>query len=124
MPGLAAKPVIDIVLEVADSSDEGAWLQELEACGYVLRIREPEWHEHRMLKGPDTDVNLHVYPAGCPEIAKTLRFRDWLRGHPADRELYEGKKRELATLEWESVDDYARAKTGLIEAILKRAVHP
>ncbi len=65
VPGLAAKPVIDLVLVVADSADEDAWLPALESAGYVLRIREPEWHQHRMLKGPDTDINLHVFSAGC-----------------------------------------------------------
>ena len=66
VPGLAAKPRIDITMEVADSSDEAAYVPALEAAGYVLHIREPEWHEHRVLKGPDTDVNLHVFALGSP----------------------------------------------------------
>ncbi len=79
VPGLAAKPIIDIVLEVADSAAESAYLPPLESHGYVLRIREPNWWEHRMLKGPDTDINLHVFTAGCPEVARLLQFRDRLR---------------------------------------------
>src|SRR5438034_9807680 len=66
--GLAAKPIIDMVLVVEDSAEEGAYVPDLEAEGYVLRIREPEWHQHRLFKGPDTDINLHVFSEGCPEV--------------------------------------------------------
>ena len=121
MPGLAAKPIIDIVLVVADSADEGAYARSLEAAGYVLRIREPDWFEHRMFKGPDTDINLHVFSFGCPEIERTLRFRDWLRANAGDRALYERTKRALATREWEHVQNYADAKTAIIDEILARA---
>ena len=79
VPGLAAKPIIDLLLVVADSSDEPSYVPPLEAAGYVLRIREPDWHEHRVLKGPDTDINLHVFSPGSPEIHRTLAFRDRLR---------------------------------------------
>ncbi len=122
MPGLAAKPVIDIVLAVSDSADEGAYVASLEAAGYVLRIREPHWFEHRMFKGPDTDINLHVFSLGCSEIERTLRFRDWLRANATDRELYEQTKRELATEDWELVQNYADAKTAIIDEIRSRAV--
>jgi GrpB-like predicted nucleotidyltransferase (UPF0157 family) len=64
VPGLAAKPIIDMCLVVSDSSNEGSYVPVLEAAGYVLRIREPEWYEHRLLKGPDPNVNLHVYSEG------------------------------------------------------------
>jgi len=124
VPGLAAKPIIDITLAVADSADESAYAPALEGAGYALRIREPEWRQHRMFKGPDTGVNLHVFSAGCPEIGRILRFRDWLRNHAADRELYARTKRALAEREWKSVDEYARAKTAVIEEILARACDP
>ncbi len=88
VPGLAAKPVIDIDLVVADSSDEDAYVPPLEAAGYVLRIREPDWYEHRLFKGPDTNVNVHVFSAGCEEVERMVAFRDWLRTHDDDRELY------------------------------------
>ncbi|HLJ81471.1 MAG TPA: GrpB family protein, partial [Ktedonobacterales bacterium] len=100
VPGLAAKPRIDMVLVVASSADEPAYAPELEAAGYVLRVREPDWYEHRVFKGPDTDVNLHVFSAGCPEIDRMLLFRNWLRGNTADRQLYERTKRELARQDW------------------------
>lgn len=121
MPGLAAKPVIDIMLMVSDSSDESAYLLTLESAGYKLRIREPNWFEHRMFKGPDTDVNLHVFSLGCAEVDRMLMFRDWLRGNPADRDLYARTKLKLAEQEWEHVQNYADAKTSVIEEILTRA---
>jgi len=88
IPGLTAKPIVDIVLVVADSRDEAAYAPALEKAGYKLRIREPEWHEHRMFKGGDDKVNLHVFSTGCPEVDRMLGFRDWLRCNEEDRELY------------------------------------
>jgi GrpB-like predicted nucleotidyltransferase (UPF0157 family) len=122
VPGLAAKPRIDILLVVPRSADEPAYVPALEAAGYVLRIREPDWYEHRVLKGPDTDVNLHVFSPGSPEIDRMRRFRDWLRRNPADRQLYERTKRDLARREWKYTQQYADAKTEVVETILARAL--
>jgi len=121
VPGLPSKPVIDIVLAVPDSSIEASYVPDLEAAGYVLRIREPGWFQHRVFKGPDTDVNLHVFTAGCSEIARMLAFRDWLRQNPVDRDLYAATKRELATLEWRFVQHYADAKSEVVADIMSRA---
>ena len=121
VPGLTAKPVIDVILVVADSADESAYAPHLETAGYLLRIREAHWHEHRMFKGPDTDMNLHVFSQGCPEIGRMLLFRDWLRDNPADRDLYARTKMDLADREWKQVQDYADAKTAVVEEILARA---
>jgi GrpB-like predicted nucleotidyltransferase (UPF0157 family) len=121
VPELAAKPRIDILLIVPNSVDEPSYVPALEAAGYVLRIREPDWHEHRVFKGPDTDVNLHVFSPGSPEIERMLLFRDWLRSNPSDRRLYEHTKRELARREWKYTQNYADAKTDVVEEILARA---
>ena len=121
VPGLAAKPLIDVVLAVADSSDESAYVPELEAAGYVLRIREPDWNEHRLFKGPDTNVNVHTFSEGCAEIERMTSFRDWLRTHDDDRELYLSAKRELAAQRWKHVNNYADAKSAVVEEIIARA---
>jgi GrpB-like predicted nucleotidyltransferase (UPF0157 family) len=124
VPRLAAKPRIDIVLAVDDSSDEQSYVPALESAGYVLRIREPEWHEHRVFKRSDVDVNLHVFSTGCIEIARMIRFRDHLRSNPADRALYERTKRDLAGRTWKYTQHYADAKSELVEEILERASTP
>lgn len=121
VPGLVAKPRIDMLLIVLDSADESAYVPPMEAAGYELRIREPDWYEHRLFKGPDTDVNLHVFSPGCVEIERMLLFRNWLRAHPSDRELYERTKRELAQTNWKYVQNYADAKTQVVEEIIARA---
>jgi GrpB-like predicted nucleotidyltransferase (UPF0157 family) len=122
VPGLGAKPVIDIALEVADTSDEPAYVDDLDAAGYVLRFREPDWFEHRLFKPADGSVNLHVFPAGCSETDRMVRFRDWLRADDADRELYLRTKRELAARDWKYMQQYADAKTGVVEEIMGRAM--
>jgi GrpB-like predicted nucleotidyltransferase (UPF0157 family) len=120
VPGLAAKPRIDILLVVRDSAEEAAYVPALEEAGFVLRIREPDWHEHRLLRRADLDVNLHVFSAGSPEIERMLRFRNRLREHDDERELYERTKRELAERPWRFMQEYADAKGEVVEGILDR----
>ena len=121
VPGLPAKPLLDILLVVADPTDEAAYVPALEAQGYRLHIREPEWHQHRLLKGVAPDVNLHVFGPDSSEAERMLRFRDWLRAHDADRDRYAHAKRELASRQWKYVQFYADAKSEVVEAILARA---
>jgi GrpB-like predicted nucleotidyltransferase (UPF0157 family) len=124
VPGLAAKPCIDMTMIVPNSADEDDYLPALDAAGYVLRIREPDWHEHRCFKGPDTNVNLHVFSPGSVELERMVGFRDWLRTHDDDRDLYERTKRELGAREWQFVQNYADAKTTIVEEIIARAGLP
>ncbi len=121
VPGLAAKPIVDVLLGVPDSADESAYLPALEAAGYRLRIRQPGWHEHRMFKGPDAEVNLHVFTVGSPEIARMLAFRDRLRTVREERERYEAAKRALAARRWQFLQDYADAKDEVVAGIVGRA---
>jgi GrpB-like predicted nucleotidyltransferase (UPF0157 family) len=122
VPGLPAKPIIDMLLAVADSADEPAYVPSMEAGGYAVRIREPDWHEHRVFKGPDTDINLHTFSDGSSEIARMLAFRDRLRTHDDERERYLATKRELAARHWIYVQDYADAKGEVVEGIIERAM--
>jgi GrpB-like predicted nucleotidyltransferase (UPF0157 family) len=120
VPGLAAKPIIDIVVGIDDPDDEPAYLPDLEAAGYAVRVREPE---HRCLRTgePDEPVNLHCYPPDHVEVRRYLVFRDRLRASEADRELYATTKRQLAQREWRDVNYYAEAKGPVIGEILARA---
>ena len=121
VPGLAAKPVIDVTLVVADSGDEPAYLPDLEAAGFTLRIREPEWEEHRVLVLEDPKTNLHVYSPGSGEPARVRMFRDWLRTHDADREEYAALKTELAGRGFGDVMDYNNHKAALVYDLYERS---
>ena len=120
--GLAAKPIVDMLLTVEHFQDEASYLPRLEAAGYVLRVREPDSYEHRMLRTPERDVHIHVYSRGCPEIDRYLTFREQLRSNFDDRQLYEKTKRRLAAEDWQHMDAYAEAKTEVIEAVIASAI--
>lgn len=122
--GLPAKPVIDVDLTVADSSDERAWLPPLEAAGFTLVVREPWWQEHRCLVHEEPRCNLHVFSSGAAEPVRHRIFRDWLREHPEDRALYlEAKLGAAARANeaGEDVMDYNARKEPVIHAIYDRA---
>jgi len=117
VPGLAAKPIIDVDLLVNDSADEDLYVPALEPLGYHLLLREPWWHGHRMLIGGDEDIHLHVWSHDSPEAIRHRLFRDWLRSHPDDRDLYAATKRRLAD---EQSPDYTMAKSDVIDQIFAR----
>jgi GrpB-like predicted nucleotidyltransferase (UPF0157 family) len=121
VPGLVAKPIIDIILVVLNSADEPSYVPALTAAGYRLVIREPNWFEHRLFKGPDTDINMHVFTDGADEVDRMLRFRDRLRADERDRELYARTKRTLAGQHWRHVQHYAEAKSDVVQQIMERA---
>ena len=121
VPELSAKPIIDMVLAVADSSDESSYVPQLEKLGYVLKIREPDWYEHRVLKPQDKTANLHVFTTGCEKIERMIVFRDWLRNHPEDRKLYEATKHKLSQQTWKYIQNYADAKSEVVREIMNRA---
>lgn len=121
VPGLAAKPIIDILVVVEDAADESRYLRQLEAAGYVLRVREPDWHQHRMFRTPERDVHIHIYSDECSEIQRYLTFRDRLRRYTDDRIRYEQLKRQLAAQDWADMNAYAEAKTEVIEDVIGKA---
>jgi GrpB-like predicted nucleotidyltransferase (UPF0157 family) len=120
--GLCAKPIIDILLAVADSADEASYVPALTPYGYRLHIREPDWEQHRVMKHDNPAVNLHVFTTGSVEIARMVGFRDRCRGLPDERRLYEQTKRALAARTWRHVQHYANAKSEVVEAIIARAL--
>lgn len=118
VPGLAAKPIIDIVVAVNDIIAEEDYLDALLAAGYVLRVREPV---HRLVRTPSRDVHVHLFEHGDPAVDEYLLLRDHLRSDAADRTLYETTKRGLLRKRWDDKNDYADAKTDVILAIKARA---
>jgi GrpB-like predicted nucleotidyltransferase (UPF0157 family) len=121
VPGLAAKFLIDIDLIVADPTDEDAYAPALVAAGHMLRVREPDWYEHRLFKGSQPDVNLHVFGPDCDEHLRHLIFRDWLRTRPDDRDRYAAEKRRIARQNLTFMAQYADQKSPVIVEILRRA---
>ncbi len=121
VPGLAAKPIVDIDVSVPDVDQEAIYLSALERAGYRLRVREAG---HRMLRTPDLGVHVHVCTAGSEWECRHLLFRDWLRQSAEDRALYEATKRRLAAREWPTHNDYAAAKSTVIDQILERSGQP
>ena len=122
IPDFQAKPILDILLAVANSADEDAYVPALTAQGYRLHLREPDWHEHRVMKGEWPLVNLHVFTVGSPEIERVLAFRDRCRSVPEERQLYLETKQALASQVWRHVQHYANAKGEVVEEIIARAL--
>jgi GrpB-like predicted nucleotidyltransferase (UPF0157 family) len=118
VPGLAAKPIVDVLVEINQFEDHARYCESLQAAGYELRVREAN---HLMFRTPDRDVHVHIWPAGSENIEPHLIFRDWLRSHPDDRRLYERTKQELARRAWPDMNYYAEAKNPVIGKIMARA---
>ncbi|WP_418276565.1 GrpB family protein [Isoptericola jiangsuensis] len=124
VPGLPAKPIVDVDLTVADPDDEDAYVPALVAAGFVLRVREPWWYGHRMFRGPGAPTNVHVFAPDGPETVRHRMFRDWLREHPEDRDLYRDTKLAAAreaNAAGEHVMQYNARKAGVIREIYGRA---
>ncbi|REJ05469.1 GrpB family protein [Microbacterium bovistercoris] len=125
VPGLAAKPIIDIDLTVADPADEAGYVPALVSSGWVHTVREPWWHEHRMLKLTEPSVNLHVFGPDSPEPWRHTVLRDHLRADAADRERYAAVKVEsalAANVAHETVDEYNARKQRVLREIIGRAM--
>ena len=118
VPGLAAKPIVDVVVAVPDITAEEDYLDPLLAAGYELRVREPG---HRLVRTPERGVHVHVYEQSADAVDEYLLLRDHLRTDAADRELYARVKRDLLGRRWDDMNDYAEAKTEVITAITARA---
>jgi len=93
---------------------------DLEAAGFVLRIREPEWEQHRLLTDRELTVNLHVFSSGSPELRRHVLFRDWLRTHDDDRAAYGALKIELGRHGFRDGMDYNNHKAALVYDIYER----
>jgi GrpB-like predicted nucleotidyltransferase (UPF0157 family) len=124
VPDLPAKPVIDVELIVADPDDEASWLPALESAGFALRVREPWWYGHRMLRSEHPAANVHVFGPDSPEPWRQRIFRDHLRRDAADRVRYGAVKRAAAAeavARGEHVQQYNLRKEQELRRIYARA---
>lgn len=120
VPGLIAKPIVDVLVGVDDPDDE-RFVDALVAAGYELRVREPG---HRMVRTPEHDVHVHVWRHDDAEVVRYLALRNRLRADAGERAAYAALKQRLALLDWDDMNDYAEAKSSLIEEILARGGAP
>jgi GrpB-like predicted nucleotidyltransferase (UPF0157 family) len=125
VPGLPAKPIIDVDLVVADPADEAAYAPALVTAGFEHRVREPWWHGHRMFKHHDPETNLHVFGPDCPEVVRHTMFRQWLLERPDQLALYAATKRAAASevnarAGGGTAMDYNRVKEPVVREIYDR----
>jgi GrpB-like predicted nucleotidyltransferase (UPF0157 family) len=123
VPGLAAKPVLDIAVAVDSVDDDGPALTEtLAPLGYRP---EPSGMRGRLLlirvtaDGEHTH-HLHILPLEGWDVLSERLFRDWLREHDADRDRYAAVKNEVAAREEDPLL-YTKAKTALIQELVDAA---
>lgn len=121
VPGLVAKPCVDLLLCVADPAEESAYVPDLETAGYTVAIHEPKRYGHRVLRGTEINLNLHVFAHGCEKAERMLRLRDHLRADAGARTRYAAVKKALAERDWDHIQDYVDAKSEVSEELLTEA---
>jgi GrpB-like predicted nucleotidyltransferase (UPF0157 family) len=121
VPGLAAKPIVDIQISVADISDEEGYVPPLQGLGVQLRSRDDLHRYFRPFADRPREVHVHVCPAASEWERRHLLFRDHLRANPAAREVYEEAKREAARVWMDDAWAYTDAKSEVILNIMEDA---
>jgi GrpB-like predicted nucleotidyltransferase (UPF0157 family) len=125
VPGLVAKPIIDIMVGVHRLGDAAAYIAPLEQLGYEYVPEFEEFIPERRYfrKGPPTGRthHLHMVEQGTAFWKQHILFRDWLRTHPRDAGVYAELKRELAARYRTDRDAYTDAKTEFIRRIEQQA---
>lgn len=122
VPGLAAKPVVDVLVAVPDPHDEASFVQGVEAAGVVLRSRDEGHRYFRPAPGFLRDRQVHVCASGTAWERDHLLFRDYLRAHPGVAAAYATVKRALAAEYRGDRIAYNEGKTGFILDALEDAV--
>lgn len=125
IPGMAAKPILDILVGLRKLDDALCCIHRMEGLGYEY---VPEYEKELPMrryfrKGPKGSRTHHVHMVekGSDFWLEHVRFRDFLRDHPDDARRYEQLKRELATRFENDRDAYSSSKTGFIKSILGKA---
>jgi GrpB-like predicted nucleotidyltransferase (UPF0157 family) len=121
IPGIAAKPIIDMLVVLARHEDGLANVEAMQRLGYEYRGEGGVTGRHYFRKGNPHTHHVHMYETGHPEVGRNLRFRDYLRSHPKDAWAYEALKRELAARYVSDTLSYSRAKDEFCERIERSA---
>jgi len=122
VPGMAAKPVIDVQISVASFEPLEAFKTPLEGLGFVHRADNPELTKRYFREMPgQRRTHIHVRLAGSWSEQFALLFRDYMRTHDEDCRRYEGIKRQLAEQYGDDRQGYTEAKEPYLWEIMKKA---
>ena len=123
VPGLKAKPVIDILVGVASLGDAEPCIELLAPLDYVHAPYRSDVMHWFCKPGPARRTHhLHLVPTGSARYVEELAFRDHLRAHPVDARAYERLKQELATRFRGDREGYTEGKADFVRALTDRAV--
>lgn len=123
IPGIKAKPVIDIMIAVKDIAAVEAYHPAMVAAGYTPR-GEAGVPNRRFFRKDTNGLrshHVHIYPQGDPNLARQLNFRDYLRAHPAEAQTYSQLKEKLAAEFRTDSVRYTEGKTDFVERINRLA---
>lgn len=122
IPGMAAKPVIDIMIEVSDINEVDRYNLEMESLGYEPK-GENGIPERRYFQkgGNERSHHVHIYQTGNEQIDRHLQFRDYMIAHPEDAKQYSELKTSLAKQFPESIDDYIEGKDAFVKEMDRKA---
>jgi putative glutamine amidotransferase len=124
VPGLAAKPVIDVQVSVTSMIPREPYSAPLRALGYEHTIdpidSQQEFFDKGYRNDGDRRVHIHVCETGTAWESRHLAFRDWLRSHPEDAAAYENLKRDLAERHPNDIHAYTDGKTAFIRSLEAR----
>lgn len=123
VPGLPAKPIVDILVRVPDLEDEGTYVPGIESLGMAFRSRDQMHRCFRPAQGRPYEVNIHVCDRGGRFARDHLLFRDYLRDRAEARDAYATTKRDAARVWADDRWAYTEAKTGVILDLLDAAEH-
>jgi GrpB-like predicted nucleotidyltransferase (UPF0157 family) len=118
VPGIPAKPIVDIQVSVPDVEDEDAYGPALERLGWSMRSREPGHRYFRTPKGAQPRIQVHVCEVGGEWEREHLLFRDYLRAHPERASAYGEVKRHFGERYRDDRLAYTEAKTPFIRTTL------
>ncbi len=117
VPGLSAKPIIDMLPVVRDIQEVDQAAKAMESLGYEAKGEYGIAFRRYFQKEQNVRTHVHVYQEGDPEISRYLKFRDWMRSHPDDAKNYAKLKEELAAQFSQDIMGYCNGKDAFVASI-------
>lgn len=122
IPGLSAKPIIDMGISIKRFEDGFACVSALEALGYLYKGENGIEHRHYFRTDADiVKFHIHMFPKDHPKLKDHLLFRDYLITHPEEKDRYQQLKKQLSQKYASQRELYTASKSSFIEGILEKA---